>query len=133
MKGLGSKITKPIQIGTILNVVDNSGAKLIKVIGVIGYKGVKKRRASAGIADIVIATVKKGKPGMKKQIVMATIVRQKKEFRRPSGIRVKFEDNAAIILTNKSGAPKGNRIKGPIAREVVERFPPIGKIASMVV
>ncbi|MEM5805826.1 MAG: uL14 family ribosomal protein, partial [Candidatus Aenigmatarchaeota archaeon] len=59
-------------------------------------------------------------------------IRQKQEYRRLDGMRVSFEDNA-VVLTDEEGTPKGTEIKGPVAREAVERFPPIGKIATMVV
>lgn len=133
MRAISSKTGRPIPVGAKLKVVDNSGAKIVKVISVKKYGGVKRRLASAGIGDIIVASVQSGKPGMKKQIVMATIVRQKKEFRRMNGLRVKFEDNAAILISDEIGTPKGSRVKGPVAKEVLERFPSIGKIVSMVV
>ena len=70
---------------------------------------------------------------MKKQTVNAIIVRQKKEFRRADGTRVKFEDNAAIILKDDKGNPKGTILKGPIPKEVADRWPAIAKMASIVV
>ena len=70
---------------------------------------------------------------MRKQKVFAIIVRQKKEFRRHDGTRIKFEDNAAIVLKDEKGNPKGTLIKGPIAKEVVEKWSLVGKIASIVV
>ena len=132
MKGIGSKVTKAINVGTYLKCADNTGAKLLQVIAVKGYKGVRKRYPRAGIADIVYCSVKKGVPKLRKQVVMAVIVRQRKEFRRPDGLRVKFEDNAAVLINEKL-EPRGSEIKGSIAKEVVERFPAIGKIATIVV
>ncbi len=132
MKGIGSKVTKAINVGTYLKCTDNTGAKLLQVIAVKGYKGVRKRYPRAGIADIVYCSVKKGVPKLRKQVVMAVIVRQRKEFRRPNGLRVKFEDNAAVLINEKL-EPRGSEIKGPIAKEVVERFPAIGKVATIVV
>ena len=70
---------------------------------------------------------------MRKTVVPAVIVRQKKEYRRPDGTRIKFEDNAAVVLKDDKGNPKGTLIKGPIAKEVVERWPAIAKIAKIVV
>ena len=81
---------------------------------------------------MVVCSVKEGDVKIRKQVVKAVIIRQKKEYRRPNGIRVKFEDNAAVIVDDK-GNPKGTMIKGPIAKEAVERFSPIGKIATIVV
>jgi large subunit ribosomal protein L14 len=69
---------------------------------------------------------------MRKQVVFGIIVRQKKEYRRPNGERIKFEDNAAIVLKDDKGNPKGTMFKGPIAKEVADRWPLVAKVASMV-
>jgi large subunit ribosomal protein L14 len=79
-----------------------------------------------------VVSVKKGTPEMRKQIMYAVIVRQKKEFRRPDGLRVSFEDNA-VVITDEECLPKGTDLKGPIAREVAERYPKIGTTASIIV
>ena len=79
------------------------------------------------------ASVKKGKLEMRKTVVPAIIVRQRKAFRRPDGMRVKFEDNAAIVLKDEKGNPKGTIFKGPIAKEIAERCPAVAKIARMIV
>jgi large subunit ribosomal protein L14 len=65
-------------------------------------------------------------------MVYAIIVRQKKEYRRPSGMRIKFEDNAAVVLKDDKGNPKGTIFKGPIAKEASERWPAIAKVASII-
>ena len=70
---------------------------------------------------------------MRKTVVPAIIVRQKKAFRRPDGTRVMFEDNAAIVLKDMKGNPKGTIFKGPIAKEVAERWPAVAKVARIVV
>ncbi len=132
MKGIKAKITKALPTGARLDCVDNTGAKVLQIIAVKGYRGVKNRYPKAGIGDVVIVTVKKGRPEIKKQIVRAVIVRQRKEFRRPSGMRVKFEDNAAVIVDEK-GMPTGSEIRGPVAREVVERFAKIASAATIIV
>ncbi len=132
MKGIKAKITKALPTGARLACVDNTGAKVLQIIAVKGYRGVKNRYPKAGIGDVVIVTVKKGRPEIKKQIVRAVIVRQRKEFRRPSGLRVKFEDNAAVIVDEK-GMPTGSEIRGPVAREVVERFAKIASAATIIV
>ena len=98
-----------------------------------GAKTVKGRYPAAGIGDLVFASTIKGKPGTKKQTVLAVIVRQKKEYRRKDGMRVKFEDNAAVVLKDDKGNPKGTIFKGPIAKEVASRWPGISKVASIVV
>lgn len=132
MKGVKARRTKGILTESKITCTDNTGAKELQVISVIGYKGKRRRLASAGIADMIVCSVKKGTPKWRKQVVRAIIVRQKKEYRRQDGMRVQFEDNAAVI-TNEKGDPQGSQIKGPIAKEVVERFLTIGKIASIVV
>ncbi len=132
MKGITSKITKALNVGSYLVCADNSGARVLKIIGVRTYKGRRGRMAKAGIADMVKVVVKDGDPKVRGQLFWAVIIRQKKEIRRANGLRVKFEDNAAILV-NEEGEPKGTEIKGPVAKEVVERFSAIGKIASIVV
>ena len=133
MKPISSRITKALPSGAEVTVCDNSGAKIIRIYAVKGHKTVKGRLQAAGVGDLVFASVKKGKPDMKKQKVTAVIVRQKKEFRRLDGTRIKFEDNAAVVLKDDKGNPKGTLIKGPIAKEVTMRWPAIAKIAKIVV
>ena len=128
-----SRIPKSLPHYAYLNVCDNSGAKVIKLISVKGAKTVKGRISSAGVGDLILGAVKKGKPEMKKQVVFAVIVRQKKEFRRADGMRVKFEDNAAVVLKDEKGNPKGTIYKGPIAKEIVKRWPMVAKVAKLVV
>ena len=89
-------------------------------LAVVGYKGRKTRLPSAGVGDMVVVSVKKGTPQLRRQILTAIIVRQKKPFKRKNGITISFEDNAAV-LTTPVGEPKGSEIRGPIAREVAER------------
>jgi large subunit ribosomal protein L14 len=132
MKGVKAKITKALQTGSRLDCVDNTGAKVLQIIAVKGYRGVKNRYPKAGVGDVVVVTVKKGRPEIRKQIVKAVIIRQRKEYRRPSGMRVKFEDNAAVIVDDK-GAPKGSEIRGPVAREALERFSQMSSAATMIV
>ena len=132
MKGVKSRITRPLPVGTRLICADNTGAKTLEIISVLGYKGVKRRKPKAGVGDVIKASVKEGDIKLRKQIVDAVIVRQKAEYRRKSGMRVSFEDNAAVLI-NEKGETRGTQIKGPIAREAVERFLSIGKIASIVV
>src|SRR3989338_6456564 len=132
MKGIKASVIRGLNVGSKLICADNSGAKIVEIISVSGYKGKRKRVPKAGIADLIKISVKQGDPKVRKQMFNAVIVRQRQEFRRLDGMRVSFEDNA-VVLTDEEGAPKGTEIKGPIAREVVERFSPIGKIASIVV
>ena len=107
-----------IQNGTNLKVADNTGAKLVRVIKVLG--GSKRRYA--GIGDIVTASVKVAEPRKlvkKKDIVKVVIVRQKKPYRRADGSYISFDDNAAVILDGME--PKGGRIFGPVPRELRDK------------
>ncbi|MEK6983433.1 MAG: 50S ribosomal protein L14 [Nanoarchaeota archaeon] len=133
MQPLKAHVTKAIPVGCRMETCDNSGAKIIKIFTVMGLKTVKGRIPSCGVGDLVMASVQTGRPDMRKQVVFAVIVRQKKEYRRADGIRIKFEDNSAIILKDDKGNPKGTIFKGAIAKEACERWPGIAKIASVVV
>ena len=108
-----------IQTESRLKIADNTGAREILVINVMG--GSVRKYGSIG--DIVIATVKVASPQgsvKKSEIVRAVIVRTSKEWRRADGSRIRFDDNAAVILDGDSQNPKGSRIFGPVARELRE-------------
>ena len=132
MKGLTSKMTRPLPVGARLVCADNSGAKELAIIAVKGYHGRIRRLPRAGVGDVVICSVKKGKEKVRHTVVYAVIVRQKKEYMRYDGTRVKFSDNAAVVVNPKTYEPTGTEVRSVIAKEVVERFTVIGKIASMV-
>lgn len=115
-----------IQVGSILKVADNSGAKALRVIGIPGSN---KRKAKLG--DIVTAVVRGADPTgnvADHEIVRAVIVRTRKEHRRNDGVYVRFDENAAVVVDNQKN-PRGTRIFGPIAREVREAG--FNKIASL--
>ena len=132
MKPISSRISRALPVGARMKCADNTGATEIEVIAVKGYHGVKRKKPACGVGSWIIAAVKKGDAKIMHEIVNAVVVRQRKDYRRPNGIRIKFEDNAAILI-NEKGEPRGTRIKGPIAKEVVERYSVIGKIATIVV
>ncbi|RLF30843.1 MAG: 50S ribosomal protein L14 [Thermoplasmata archaeon] len=119
-------------VGARLNCVDNTGAKIVEIVMTPNIKGVHRRYPAAGIGDMVVVSVKKGTPEMKRQLFRAVIVRQRRPFRRPDGTMVQFEDNAAVIVTPE-GDMKGSMIKGPVALEAAERWPRIAAAASMIV
>ena len=133
MQPLKGRVTRALPVYCKVDTCDNSGAKILKIFTVVGLKTVKGRIGSAGVADLVQASVVRGRPDMRKQVVYAIIVRQKKEYRRPDGTRIKFEDNSAVVLKDDKGNPKGTIFKGAIAKEACERWPGIAKIASVVV
>ena len=121
-----------IQSFTRLNVADNSGAKEIMCIKVLG--GSKRRYASVG--DVIVASVKKAVPNgkvKKGQVVKAVVVRTHKEVQRENGSLIRFDDNAAVILNDKR-EPIGTRIFGPVAREVREKgFRQLANLAEEVI
>ena len=133
MQAIKANVTQAFNFGANVPTCDNSGAKVIRVYGKKGSKTVKGRMGSAGVGDMVLASVVKGKPDMRKQAIMAIIVRQKKEYRRKDGTRIKFEDNAAVVVKDEKGNPKGTILKGAIAKEVAERWPNLSKIAKIIV
>lgn len=133
MKAIKAKITDGLQVGSHLDTCDNSGAKFVKITGVKRKKTVKGRIPGAGVGDMVVCAVKKGRPDMRKTVVYGIIVRQKKEYRRPNGTRISFEDNAVVILKDDKGNPKGTIFKGPIAKEAANKWPAVAKVANMIV
>ena len=108
-----------IQHHTQLRVADNSGAKTIRCIGVPGGSG----RRYAWLGDVIVASVKEAAPAAtvkKGEVVRAVVVRTKKPHRRPDGSRIRFDDNAAVII-NEEQMPRGTRIFGPVARELRDK------------
>jgi large subunit ribosomal protein L14 len=132
MKGLGSSVSKGLQVGSRIVCNDNSGAKIVQIIGVKGTKAKKAMYPKVGVGDIVIVAVKKGAQGMRKKVLKALVVRQRMPFRRPNGMRLQFEDNAVVIIDDQ-GLPVGTEIKGAVAREVADRYPKVAAIAPAVV
>jgi len=132
MKAISAKVTAGLNLGAKLNAADNSGAKIVRLVGVKRGKAKKGKQTNAKVADMVKVSVRKGVPDMKGKVFDAVIVRQRKSYRRNDGERICFEDNSVAILKDEKGNPKGTQIKGPIAREVLERWPQVAKIASSV-
>ena len=132
MKAISAKATPGLNLGATMIASDNSGAKIVRLVSVKRGKGRKGRQGRARIADRVKVSVKKGVPDMKGKVFDAVVIRQKKPLRRRDGERVAFEDNAVSILKDDKGNPKGTQIKGPVAREVMERWPQVARIASVV-
>ena len=122
-----------IQQESRLKVADNTGAKELLAIRVLGGSS----RRYAGLGDIIVATVKDAIPGgnvKKGEVVKAVIVRTVKESRRADGSYIKFDENAAVIIKNKEGEPRGTRIFGPVGRELRDkRFMKIISLAPEVI
>jgi large subunit ribosomal protein L14 len=133
MKAISAKATRGLNIGSLVEVADNSGARIVKIVSVKRGKSVKKRQGYAKIADWVKVSVRKGKPEMKGEVFDAVVVRQKRPYRRKTGERIAFSDNAVALLKDEKGNPKGTQIKGSIAREVQERWGSVAKIGRIIV
>lgn len=133
MKSITARATRALNIGTNLFAADNSGARIVRIVALKGGKARKKRQLTAKIADWVKISVREGKPEMKGQIFDAVVVRTKKPYRRLTGERICFTDNAVVLLKDEKGNPKGTQIKGPVPREVQERWKEVAKLAPAVV
>ncbi len=125
-------VSRGLPVGARLFCSDNTGAKELKLINVIGYKGRLRRLPSACVGDMVKVSVSKGTPDLRRQMFPAVVVRQRRPFRRPDGTRLQFEDNAAVIMTPE-GELKGTEIRGPVAKEAAERWPRVANLASIIV
>ena len=108
-----------IQVQSLLSVADNTGARRLMCIRVLGGS----LRRYAGVGDVIVSSVKEAAPGgvvKKGDVVRAVVVRTKKEVRRPDGSYIKFDENAAVIIKDDK-SPRGTRIFGPVARELRDR------------
>jgi len=126
------RMARGLPLGASLVCADNSGAKELQLITVFGYKGKLRKVGKAGIGDIVNVSVIKGKQELRKQVLQAVVVRQRKPFRRPDGTWMQFEDNAAVLV-KPGGEPQGSELRGPMAREVTLKWPRVAAIASKIV
>ena len=130
--GQKHKTSRGLPVGAVVKCADNSGARVLRIIQVMGYKGRLRRLPAASVGDVVVVSVKKGTPDMRKKIFRAVIVRQKKSYRRANGDWVQFEENAAVIITPE-GEMQGSEIRGPVAKEAAERWPRIASASSIIV
>nr|AJS11916.1 50S ribosomal protein L14P [uncultured archaeon] len=133
MKAISARTTQGLNLGANMIAADNSGAKICRLVSVKRAKAKKGKQVAAKLADWVKVSVRKGVPDMKGKVFDAVVIRQKQPYRRLNGERIAFEDNAVAILKDDKGNPKGTQIKGAIAREVLERWPSVAKIGSIVV
>ncbi len=126
------RIARGLPIGAKVTCADNSGAKVLRILTVLGYKGNLRKIGKAGVGDCVNVSVLKGKQDLRKQVLQAVIVRQKQPYRRPDGSWMQFEDNAAVLI-KPGGEPQGSELRGPMAREVTLKWPRVAAIASKIV
>jgi large subunit ribosomal protein L14 len=125
-------VTRVLPVGAQINCADNTGAKILEIVMVHKIKTRASRLPAAAVGDYVSVVVKKGPAELRKQVHGAVVIRQKYAVRRLNGVRVTFEDNAAVLVTPE-GEIKGTDIKGPVAVEASEKWPRVASIASMVV
>ncbi len=124
---------KTLVPGAMITCADNSGAYQFMMIHVIGKTdGRHGKMSAAGVGDLVSASVKKGTATYLKKPVRVVIIRQRSQIRRANGMRLKFEDNAGIMV-GEDNLPVGTEVKGAMAREVVERFVKVAGVASRIV
>ncbi|KAI8575454.1 hypothetical protein K450DRAFT_261886, partial [Umbelopsis ramanniana AG] len=114
-------MTLGMPVGAVMNSADNSGAKNLYIIAVRGIKGRLNRLPAAAPGDMIVATVKKGKPELRKKVMPAVVVRQRKAWRRRDGVFLYFEDNAG-----------GSAITGPVAKECADLWPRIASASGTV-
>ena len=132
MKALNAKMTNGLNVGSEVVAADNSGAIICRITGVKRGKVGKGRQLYTRVSDQVKVSVRKGLPEMKGKVFDAIVVRQRMGYQRLNGERVAFADNAVVLLKDEKGNPKGTQVKGPVAREVHERWPNVSKIAKFV-
>ena len=124
-------VSLALPVAAVMNCADNTGAKNLYIISVVGYKGRLNRMPAAAVGDMVMATVKKGKPELRKKVMPGVVIRQSKPFHRKNGTTIYFEDNAGVIVNNK-GEMKGSAITGPVAKECADMWPRIASNAGSV-
>lgn len=130
--GTKFRMTCGLPVAALINCADNTGAKNLYIIAVTNTPGRLNRVPKAGLGDMVLCSVKKGKPELRKKVMPAVVVRQRKAWRRKEGAVLYFEDNAGVIV-NPKGEMKGSAITGPIAKECADLWPRIASHASSIV
>jgi large subunit ribosomal protein L23e len=130
----GSKlrITLGLRVASLINCADNSGGKNLYVISVKGVGARLNRLPGAAVGDMMMVSVKKGKPELRKKVLQAVVIRQRKSWRRREGTFIYFEDNAGVIV-NPKGEMKGSAITGPVAKECADLWPKISSAAPSIV
>src|SRR3989344_6838870 len=128
MKAVSGRITRGLNIGSVVEACDNSGARIVRIVSVKHGKTKRGRQGYARFGDQVKVSVRKGDPKIKGEVFDAVVVRQKRSWRRNTGERVCFSDNAVALLKDEKGNPKGTQIKGAAAREDQERWKEVAKL-----
>ena len=120
------------QVAATMNCADNTGAKNLYIIAVKGIKSRLNRLPSASVGTMCMCSVKKGKPELRKKVMPAVVIRQRKTIRRKDGTSLYFEDNAGVIV-NPKGEMKGSAVTGPVAKECADLWPRIASAAGTIV
>ena len=132
MQGVKLKMALGLPVSALINCADNSGAKNLYIFAAKKIQAALNRLPSASVGDMVLCTVKKGKPDLKKKVLYGVIVRQRKPWRRRDGYFIYFQDNDGVIISNK-GDMKGSSILGPIAKECADLWPKLAAASESVV
>ena len=125
------RITLGLPTSAVINCADNTGAKNLYVISVTRHGARLNKLPAASTGDMFIASVKKGKPELRKKVMPAVVVRQRRSWRRKNGVYLFFEDNAGVIV-NPKGEMKGSGITGPVAKEAADLWPKVASAASSI-
>merc|ERR1711885_109256 len=129
--GIKYKISCGLPVACVMNCADNTGAKNLYIVAVTKIGARLNRLPKGSVGELFLASVKKGKPELRKKVLPAVIIRQRKTFRRKDGQFIYFEDNAGVIVNNK-GEMKGSAITGPVAKECADLWPRIASNASSI-
>jgi len=132
MRAMSAEATRSLSLGARMECTDNTGAKEVYIISVFHQKTRHQQKPSAGIGDLVNVIVTKGKPEMIKKKFKAVIVRTCQGMKRANGTRIKFDNNACVIVDDE-GVPKSTEVKGAVPKEVGERYPKVVGRAAYVV
>eukprot|EP00051_Salpingoeca_urceolata_P026195 m.476421 g.476421 ORF g.476421 m.476421 type:complete len:140 (-) comp20524_c0_seq1:76-495(-) len=125
------RISLGLPNAAVINCADNTGARNLYIMAVKGTKSRLNRMPAACVGDMVLATVKRGKPELRKKVHPAVVIRQRKAFRRKDGSFLYFEDNAGVIV-NVKGEMKGSAVLGPVAKECADLWPRIASNAPSI-
>ena len=130
--GIKMRVTLALPVAARMNCADNTGAKILYIMAVTRFGARLNRLPAASIGDMVLVTVKKGKPELRKKVMPAVVVRQRKPWRRADGIFICCEDNAGVIV-NPKGEMKGSGVSGPVTKECADLWPRVAAHAGAIV
>jgi large subunit ribosomal protein L23e len=130
--GIKMRITLALPVGARINCADNTGAKILYIMAVTRFGARLNRLPAATIGDMVLVTVKKGKPELRKKVMPAVVIRQRKAWRRADGVFICCEDNAGVIV-NPKGEMKGSGVSGPVTKECADLWPRVAAHAGAIV